>query len=82
MRWQSGGFTLDVMGTRVALLLVAMLAAACSSAPGPELTTTSIGGAPPSSTAVALQPEPLPSGRDAIAAAEGSAHVLWFWGAH
>jgi hypothetical protein len=31
-------------------------------------------------------PEPiavaLPSGRDAIAAAEGSAHVLWFWGAH
>lgn len=24
----------------------------------------------------------LPSGRDAISAAQGSAHVLWFWGAH
>ena len=57
--------------------------------------SSSLGAAATSSptTAVAVvdkvsstTPEPiavaLPSGRDAIAAAEGSAHVLWFWGAH
>ena len=34
----------------------------------------------------AAEPEPepvvLPSGREALAAAEGQAYALWFWGAH
>ena len=34
------------------------------------------------STTTTVVPEPLLTGREAIAAAEGTPHVLWFWGAH
>lgn len=27
-------------------------------------------------------PEPIPTGREVLAASEGKPHVLWFWGAH
>lgn len=33
----------------------------------------------PTTTSV---PEPIPTGREALAANAGKPHVLWFWGAH
>lgn len=33
-------------------------------------------------TAVEPAAESVPDGRAALAAAQGSPHVLWFWGAH
>ncbi|MGI9605486.1 MAG: hypothetical protein ACR2P0_05045 [Acidimicrobiales bacterium] len=34
------------------------------------------------STVIEAVPIIVPTGREALAAAEGTPHVLWFWGAH
>lgn len=65
------------------LAIVALMSAACGSAneavQAAASTVAPTTAAP--TTAVELEVSLL-SGRDAIAANSGKAHVLWFWGAH
>lgn len=72
---------------RILLAVLAMFAAGCASAADSvETATASVDDAAPEQT---IEPEGaddvaevLPTGREAMAANTGKAHVLWFWGAH
>lgn len=67
------------------LACTALVAGACSTSDSEE---GSVATSSREASQVDDEPEPadepvaLPSGAEAIAAAHGKPHVLWFWGAH
>jgi hypothetical protein len=61
------------------LLLVALLVSACGSDNPPVEFAAESSAAGSTETVVAIE---VASGPDAIAAAQGTAHILWFWGAN
>ena len=82
-----------IMPKLIALVVVTVLVASACGLAGEDITDSADSDVSEPSSSVAVVAEvssttaesiavALPSGREAIAAAEGSAHVLWFWGAH
>lgn len=74
----------------MSLVLLAFVAGGCASTDTPvESAAAPDEKAADVETEVVPEPEAapepetaVPSGRDALAANAGKAHVLWFWGAH